>query len=148
MNLAQMRKEGTSAKLLNALDTDYLEFPDQDALNIVCKGRVKALSPIYNGIRTFFLPQYKDAFDAQYSEELWHEGQSRGSIHYTGGKPWNILTVKFAEWWEEYQKLPLEIKKEWTPRFRVKALANLYSFAPTRALIEFVRNIRRRCMHI
>ena len=148
MNLAQMRIEGTSVKLMKVLDTDYLEFPDQDALNIVCKGRVRSLSPVYNGIRTFFLPQYKGEFVSQYSEELWQEVQSRGSIHYTGGKPWNILTVKFEEWWEEYKKLTAGIKKEWNPSLRVRVLSKIYSFAPMRSLIESVRNFRRLCMHI
>ena len=148
MNLARMREEGSSARLLNELNTDYLEFPDQDALNIVCQGRVMALSPVYNGIRTFFLPQYRNNFISQYSEEDWQKVQSEGTIHYTGGKPWNMFTVKFGEWWGEYRKLPAEIRREWRPKPLIKLLSFFYSMGLIRIMIDFARNIKRRCTHI
>ena len=75
MNLNQMRKEKISERLLEACKVDYLEFPDQDALYLVCQGRVLPLSPIYNGIRTFYLPQYKADFIRQYSEVLLEKVQ-------------------------------------------------------------------------
>ena len=62
MNLAQMREEKVSERLLEACRVPYLEFPDQDALNQVCQGRVLPLSPLYNSIRTFFIPKYKPDF--------------------------------------------------------------------------------------
>lgn len=113
MNLKQMREEGTSAKMLEALHADYLEFPDQDVLNIVCQGRTLLLPPVYNSIRTFFIPHYKSDFLQRYTEEDWEDVQEHGTIHYTGGKPWNLFTVKFNEWWRCYETLPQEIKDEW-----------------------------------
>ena len=145
MNLARMREEGTSAKLLDVLKADYLEFPDQDALNIVCQGRVKALSPVYNGIRTFFLPVYKQDFVKQYSEDLWEKVQEEATIHYTGGKPWNIFSVKFGEWWNEYRSLPSYIGEEWTPSFKIKTLAALYGIKPFRAVMDGLRNFKQKC---
>ena len=59
MNLRQMREEKVSEKLLDACRVPYMEFPDQDALNQVCLGRVLPLSPVYNSIRTFFIRKYK-----------------------------------------------------------------------------------------
>lgn len=145
MNLARMREEGTSVKLLDVLKADYLEFPDQDALNIVCQGRVKALSPVYNGIRTFFLPVYKQDFVKQYSEELWEKVQKEATIHYTGGKPWNIFSVKFGDWWDEYRSLPSYIGEEWAPSYKIKLLATLYGMKPFRALMDGVRNLKQKC---
>lgn len=144
MNLKQMRLEGTSRKLIDGLKSDYLEFPDQDVLNQVCQDRVLALNPIYNSIRTFFLPQYKADFLKQYSEEDWKAVQQHGTIHYTGGKPWNILSVKFGEWWNTYRNLPKEIKNEWAPTARMKALAALYHTKTGSAIIEAARSLIRR----
>lgn len=143
MNLEQMRKDRLTEKLLDACKVDYLEFPDQDALNQVCKGRVIALSPVYNGIRTFFLPQYKKDFVCQYSETLWKEVQKSGTIHYTGGKPWNVFSVKFGEWWKTYDSLPAEIKEEWTPVGRTPKIWRLYRIRPVQMVVDAGLNILR-----
>lgn len=148
MNLRQMREEGSSSKFLDALKTDYLEFPDQDALNLVCQGRVMPLSPVYNGIRTFFLPQYKKDFLAQYgSEELWNEVQTFGNIHYTGGKPWNLFTVKFAEWWRTYESLPDNIRGECNPNPRTLTIWKIYRTSAGRLCIDTLQKLYRRIKH-
>lgn len=54
MNLELMRQDHLSDKFVSILQTEALEFPDQDAINIVCQGKLKFLPPIYNGIRSFF----------------------------------------------------------------------------------------------
>lgn len=144
MNLKQMRIEGTSRKLIDGLKAEYLEFPDQDVLNQVCQGRVLALNPVYNGIRTFFLPQYKADFLKQYSESDWDEVQKQGTIHYTGGKPWNILSVKFGEWWKTYSSLPSEIKTEWNPSRKIRTIAAIYRTKTGSAIVEAARNIIRK----
>ena len=147
MNLKQMREDGISAKLLDACRVDWLEFPDQDALNQVCKGRVLPLSPLYNSIRTFFLPQYKPEFVAQYSEDLWDEVQRSGNIHYTGGKPWNLFTVKFGEWWKVYETLPQEIKDEWTPDPKAMRMWKLYRNFAGRFCIDAAQYVYRKIKH-
>lgn len=126
MNLRQIRKDGISQKLMKACEKDYMEFPDQDALNQVCQGRVLPLSPVYNSIRTFFLPQYKADFCKIYSEELWKMVQREGNIHYTGGKPWSILSVKFGVWWRVFYSLPKEIRALLEVRPQIKLLSILY----------------------
>lgn len=143
MNLEQMRKEKTSQKLMEVLKTDYLEFPDQDALNKVCSGRVLALPPYHNGIRTFWLPQYRNEFLALYSEEDFEEMVSHGNIHYTGGKPWDIFTVRFGDWWDEYSQLPEEIKQEWTPSSRIATISKFYSNRLGRKCIDSLQSVYR-----
>ena len=143
MNLAAMRKDKISEKLLEACRVDYLEFPDQDALNQVCQGHVVPLSPVYNGIRTFFLPQYKADFVRQYSDDLWKEVQDHGTIHYTGGKPWNIFSVKFGEWWKTYDSLPDEIKEEWIPNEKMHRLWSMYRIPIVGKTIEGMRSLIR-----
>lgn len=126
INLARMRSESVSQKLLDACRVPYLEFPDQDALNQVCQGRVLPLSPVYNGIRTFFLPQYKECFCKVYPDRLWKDVQEGANIHYTGGKPWNIFSVQFGEWWKVYYTLPKEIQSMISVTGKIKILSLLY----------------------
>lgn len=137
MNLMQMREEGTSSQMMKKLKTDYLEFPDQDVLNMVCQERTLFLPPIYNSIRTFFIPQYKPDFLKRYSEKDWEEVQRHGTIHYTGGKPWNMFTMKFAEWWRCYESLPYEIKEEWMVNNKLQLLYHLLNTNIGRHLLQF-----------
>lgn len=143
MNLAQMRKDHVSEKLLEACRVPYLEFPDQDSLNQVCQGHVLPLSPLYNGIRTFFIPKYRPDFIRQYSAQLWEEVQEAATIHYTGGKPWRLFTVKFGEWWKTYDSLPEEIKTEWTPDKKAYRIWKIYK-TPSGRLIDRLRNLKQR----
>ena len=133
-----------SKKLLDALKVDYLEFPDQDALNTVCNGRILGLPPVYNGIRTFFLPQYKRNFLSHYSQEDWDKVQSSATIHYTGGKPWNMFTVKFNEWWNEYDRLPKSIKDKTTVNKKMLRIHNLTKSKIGNALVNFGLNTYRK----
>lgn len=141
MNLKQMREEKVSERLLEACRVPYLEFPDQDALNQVCQGRVLPLSPLYNGIRTFFLPRYKADFCQVYSAELWERVQTEATIHYTGGKPWNIFSVQFAAWWKVYDTLPAAIKAEWTPG-RMGRFWKFYR-TPLGRIVDAARNLKQ-----
>ncbi len=143
MNLARMREDKVSEKLLEACKVDWLEFPDQDALNQVCQGRVLPLSPVYNGIRTFFIPKYRKEFSAQYGDALWETVQNEGTIHYTGGKPWNIYSVRFADWWRTYERLPEEIRSEWTPPRKAAALWKAYRIRPVGAVFEAFRSLKQ-----
>lgn len=142
MNLAQMRDDKVSEKLLEACRVPYLEFPDQDALNQVCQGRVLPLSPLYNSIRTFFIPQYKPDFVRQYGEGLWEQVQKEATIHYTGGKPWNLFTVQFGAWWRVYDTLPAEIKAEWTPG-KMARFWKIYR-TPLGRVLDAARNLKQR----
>ena len=142
MNLAQMRTEKVSEKLLDACRVPYLEFPDQDALNQVCQGRVLPLSPLYNSIRTFFILKYKPDFVRQYGEELWGKVQREATIHYTGGKPWNLFTVQFGAWWRVYGTLPAEIKAEWTPG-KMARFWKVYR-TPVGRIFDAVRDLKQK----
>ena len=81
MNLELMRKDNMVEKFIEASKVDYLEFPDQDVLNQLCKDRILALPPYYNSIRTFYLPQYKKFFLQKYTEQDWLEVHRHGTVH-------------------------------------------------------------------
>ncbi len=143
MNLKQMREENVSSKLLKACEKDYMEFPDQDALNQVCQGRVLPLGPVNNGIRTFFLPQYKNDFCKVYSADLWMQVQIDGNIHYTGGKPWNIFSVQFGEWWRVYYSLPKDIRNCLQVKGSIRVLSLLYKLGIGRIIDKAITGYRK-----
>ena len=142
MNLKQMREEKVSERLLEACRVPYLEFPDQDALNQVCLDRVLPLSPLYNSIRTFFIPKYKSDFIRQYGEGLWERVQREATIHYTGGKTWDMFTVQFGAWWRVYDTLPDEIKEEWTPG-RMARFWKIYR-TPIGRILDAARDLKQK----
>ena len=136
MNLKLMRQDNMVENFLEASKADYLEFPDQDVLNQLCKKRILGLPPCYNSIRTFYLPQYKNFFLQKYTEQDWLEVWQHGTVHYTGAKPWNRFTVMFQLWWQYYELLPITIRREWKVN---KWVYSLYRFYDTRigsALID------------
>ncbi len=143
INLKQMREEDVSSKLLKACEKDYMEFPDQDALNQVCQGRVLPLSPVYNGIRTFFLPQYEKDFCKVYSSDLWNQVQENGNIHYTGGKPWNIFSVQFGEWWRVCFSLPKDLRSCLKVKGSIRFLSLLYKLGIGRIIDKGITEYRK-----
>lgn len=110
MNLRQLRADQMVRRFITASKNESLEFPDQDVLNQLCRGRILGLPPFYNSIRTFYLPQYKANFLKYYDEAAWQAVQQNGTIHYTGSKPWNTFTANFDCWWYYYEQLPDAIK--------------------------------------
>lgn len=125
MNLELMRRDNMVEKFIEASKADYLEFPDQDVLNQLCKGRIIGLPPYYNSIRSFYLPQYKSFFLRKYTEQDWIDVHRHGTVHYTGAKPWNRFTIEFRLWWRYYVQLPVEIKEEWKVNKRMYFLFRL-----------------------
>ncbi len=142
LNLELMRKESSSAAMLGLLKDDSMEFPDQDALNLVCKGRVRFIPPCNNSIRTFFIEKYRQAFLSLYSCQDLDEVLAHSNIHYTGGKPWNMHTVCFNQWWDEYRMLPESVRKEWKPETGIKILAAFCSTGFGQTVFEFARKAK------
>lgn len=145
LNLEQMRKEQVSQRFEKILrEASYLEFPDQDTLNIVCQGRIHYLAPRYNGIRTFVIPAYKEVFLTKYTDSDWREIADSGNIHYTGAKPWKQYTHLFERWWQTYWRLPRAFRERATLSKRIENLAHLFSLPGVRSLANVVLRIRNR----
>ena len=136
MNLQLLRKDNLVDRFMEALHTGHLQFPDQDVLNMVCKGRILGLPPYYNGIRTFYLPQYKSNFMKYYTQADWQTLQAYGTIHYTGAKPWETFTIQFSEWWKWYDRLSQTIKSEWQVNKRMYVISRIYNTRLGRFIID------------
>lgn len=144
MNLDLLRQDNMAPQFLEASKQQGLQFPDQDVLNQLCKNKTVALPPIYNGIRTYFLPQYKDDFLKRYSAKEWKEVQKTGTIHYTGAKPWNHFTVKFDIWWHYFDKLPRAIKELNQVNTKMQRLYRFRSFGFGRWVLDPVLTLYRK----
>lgn len=144
MNLNKMREDDIVPELIRKLDNPNSDFPDQDALNIVCANHILGLSPVYNSIRTFFLPQYKTDFLKYYSLDDWDSVQKHGTIHYTGVKPWNGYTVKFEIWWKYYEKLPENIKKLGVINNRLFVLAKALQYPVVKWTFDLIQAVYRK----
>ncbi len=104
MNLDGLREEKIQSQLHHHAGIKY-EQNDQDVLNIVCKGHVRILPPVFN-----FQPN-------QFAHHLWGKKVSgarfkqlfaKGTLHYTGPhKPWNSLECVAPDaWWHYYRQSP------------------------------------------
>jgi lipopolysaccharide biosynthesis glycosyltransferase len=92
-NLARMREEGTARKLVDyALGHPHLHYPDQDALNVVCRDRWLHLHPRWNLQSTFVTLAEGDLpLPAQPVREA---RAHPALVHFIGPyKPWTYMCV-------------------------------------------------------
>jgi lipopolysaccharide biosynthesis glycosyltransferase len=112
MNLDLMRKDHLKEKLVSTakhgVDGEKaFMWADQDALNIVCRGRVKLLDLKFNvfpGIFDSILDSedFLSKMKEFYGEKQFGEACNDPLIlHFAGGKPWKSPTAMFDNrWWE------------------------------------------------
>lgn len=143
MNLELMRKAELVERFMEASKATYLQFPDQDVLNMVCKGKIMALPPYMNSIRTFLLPSYKPNFLEKYSKNDLEDVLEKGNIHYTGGKPWDMFTTKFEVWWKYYYKLPSVVKSLWKVNLKLYWLGRVMNTILGLYLMQTILSIYR-----
>lgn len=85
MNLKKMREHHIFDKLIKLLCGPRLEYPDQDALNLVCRPFIKVIDPKYNF--GTIVPTFPHAIEEPVIR------------HYTYLKLWDDVNVKI---WNEY----------------------------------------------
>jgi lipopolysaccharide biosynthesis glycosyltransferase len=90
MNLNEMRRGGCSGALRDyAVSRPDLEWPDQDALNVVLGSRRLALAPRWNAMNSLRFPWSAEVFAP---EELEEARQRPAILHFEGpgaNKPWH-----------------------------------------------------------
>lgn len=104
MNLGAMRREGIVARFLEHVGRPY-QFREQDILNIVCRGRIELLPMRWNYTYTHYM--WAHTGTSSYREAHWHEideAEWRGTIHYTGPKPWKGFCPRYDCWWACYRE--------------------------------------------
>lgn len=111
INCIEFRKSFTTKFLLNFAQAGNFRFQDQDALNVLCEGRIKYLDPAWNffadpvdsyrGWIATFAPRelYKAYRDAAKNPKI---------LHYAGNeKPWWFPDAEWADdFWNVFMRTP------------------------------------------
>lgn len=113
-NIKAWQKNKLSAKALQFLADNKTRFPDQDAINAVCKGNICYLPQYWNCVmrneRSWrdIAESHKDneRVQALYNEWLAAYERADNIIHFIGLKPWiSLLMPKAAQWWRYAAKI-------------------------------------------
>jgi len=137
LNLDEMRRDNCTAALFEyaAARGAELEWPDQDALNVVLGGRRLALHPRWNFMNSMSF----DSSAKVFGKTALEEAQRRPAIrHFEGpgeNKPWNVRCQR------EGRELYLEHRRQ-TPWPRIKLDRN--PRRPGTRLVRGLVRIRRR----
>lgn len=95
INLDLWRQEQIRDKVIKINQEKKLEFPDQDALNIICEGKYTQLDP---------------AFNKQYHMHNYNSSKAPVIYHFTGSmKPWKLRHPKGLTkslYWQYRNKTP------------------------------------------
>lgn len=103
MNLEAMRREGIVARFLELVGRPYAS-PGQDIINAVCRGRIELLPMRWNYTCTHYLWAHTGpaAYIRAHGREI-DEAEWRGTIHYTGPRPWEEFCPRYDCWWACYR---------------------------------------------
>ena len=111
MDLEAFRREDLFNRLLTIAVEASGYFCDQDALNFLCKGRIKTLSPRWNFLTI------RSVIDQQLAAL---GGERLAIVHYAGGaKPWQRPEIAYANlWWRHVD--PADGMTMWRTIFKAK----------------------------
>ena len=104
INSHQLREDKIVPKFIEeAIHSRYIH-QDMDIINIVCKGKIKRLPPVF--CLSVVVSKYAvyRMENPCYTEQELVEALNEGIIHYNGAKPWRQYCPHFDIWWEYYRK--------------------------------------------
>ena len=107
INSKEIRENGIVDKFREHVDKKY-KFQDMDIINLVCKGKIKYLSPsfCYTTYIADLAANNRELLKTIWTEVEIHMAQDKGIVHYNGQKPWKGTCINFDIWWEYYRKSP------------------------------------------
>lgn len=121
-NLKAFREFGLVNKQLEMCGGNFF-YLDQDITNIVCKGKIKFISPKYNSTQAFYslVNSSKEFLETLFTAEEILEGAQPVVIHYNGINPWQGLCYRQDIWWEEY-RLSIYFEEDYYYKYYEKIL--------------------------
>lgn len=127
MNLDYWRENNITEKIINwsRENNDKIKFPDQDAINYICKDS-KIILPLRYGIIDAIFTS--DAFiNSGLSDQVKDSFNNPAIIHYAGQSPWIIERAKHTlqSYWHNYNRMllnPIKIKYESTGIILLKVI--------------------------
>ena len=104
MDLKKIREQEIDDKILYLINNVRYAFPDQDAINIVCKGQIKHISNVYNSCETTGIVENAKILHYIREQKGWVKGSPRGEI------------------WQKYFNEMIKGGKKMEENYKVKAL--------------------------
>ena len=104
INSELIRKDKIVQKFIKEATHSKYKYQDMDIINIVCKGKIKKISPEFclsHAVRHCAIYQPEPLV---YTKQALEDSLKDGIIHYTGAKPWSQYCPDFDVWWEYYRK--------------------------------------------
>lgn len=107
LNSKKLREDGCLGRFKAEAKKNY-KYQDQDILNVVCRGKVLYLPPVYNvtDFSAYFMMRDRNGLGGFFTDAELDAAAKGGNIHYNGHKPWKKYSVNFDIWWEYYRKSP------------------------------------------
>lgn len=107
MNLDYWRAHAIKEKIIDQAIrmNGIFEFPDQDAINLVCADSKLVLNPKYGVMPSNFIC---DGFLRQYANDIPMLLEAPEIIHYAGYQPWHFEKNKSPHsrlWWDTFKSL-------------------------------------------
>lgn len=109
MNLERFRRDDISGRCLNWIkdNAEVATFMDQDALNVICHGKILQMPVRFNVTTGFF---NHDNYGLQVEKGEWDEAvRNPVIVHYTAFKPWIIYwtptKIYKKRLWKRYKKM-------------------------------------------
>jgi lipopolysaccharide biosynthesis glycosyltransferase len=142
LNSKKMREDKLIDHFIGLMHRKY-KFPDQDILNIACKGAIAFFPTLLYGFdQTFYFKilRGENVDLISYTEEELKQALCIGLIHYTGvEKPWNYPCFRNDIWWEYYRKHPFYDEKYYFEKQMYLKNGDYFSFGKRlRLLIRYV----------
>lgn len=82
MDLKKIRKEKLDDKMIDLLNNNRYDYPDQDVINIVCKDKIKLISNTYNSTETTGLVNNAKILHYIRERKGWKHTSPRSEIWY------------------------------------------------------------------
>lgn len=104
MNLRAMRREHVQKQLLRAAQTVKTKFCDQCIINMVCRGHIRYIDSVWNGLVSFNFA----VLSKKHQRKALLDRENRKIIHWAASrKPWKLPQVDGAdEWWDVARETP------------------------------------------
>lgn len=103
LNLALLREDNIVVQFKKQVEQFKYRYQDMDIINIVCKGKIKRLPPVFCGTIEIFGLASKQQQQLLYSQVELAAVLQNGIVHYNGPKPWNTYCPNMDLWWAYYR---------------------------------------------
>ena len=150
INLEYWRKHNLTAEIIKwaNINRERITFPDQDAINYVCRDIKKVLPLRFNIVKLYLTDMYMRRC---YVEEIKDGAYNPAIIHYAGCYPWIkfFATHPMQDYWDKYNNMLKEpVKQVYIPRkwlfFKVLIWRLLHPFKKQTHLT--IEDIKRRLL--